>query len=143
MSGVNGLAHVILPLPLRSYVGGRTIIEIAAGTVADCIHGLESEFPSLVPRLRDEDGELLASVNLYVNGEDVRHRSGIETSVSSEDEVSIVVAIAGGEDVEPVAHLRRKEVGSRPEDGAGKRAVGMRRCNGHDADGQWSESALP
>jgi sulfur-carrier protein len=35
-------------------------------------------------------------VNLYVNGEDVRFLTGLETTLKSGDELSIVPAVAGG-----------------------------------------------
>ena len=44
----------------------------------------------------DESGELRRFVNVFVNGEDVRFLSGLETPLKSGDEVSIVPAVAGG-----------------------------------------------
>jgi molybdopterin synthase sulfur carrier subunit len=35
-------------------------------------------------------------VNLYVNGEDVRFKNGLDTSLQSGDELSIIPAVAGG-----------------------------------------------
>jgi molybdopterin synthase sulfur carrier subunit len=35
-------------------------------------------------------------VNIYINGEDVRFLSGLETNLKAGDEVSIVPAVAGG-----------------------------------------------
>jgi molybdopterin synthase sulfur carrier subunit len=35
-------------------------------------------------------------VNLYVNGEDVRFLTGLDTALKAGDELSIVPAVAGG-----------------------------------------------
>ena len=43
-----------------------------------------------------DDGDLRRGINVYVNGEDVRFKRGLETALSAGDEVSIVPAVAGG-----------------------------------------------
>jgi sulfur-carrier protein len=57
---------------------------------------LETRYPAIRGRLRDESGALRRFVNLYVNGEDVRFKEGLGTSLSAGDELSIVPAVAGG-----------------------------------------------
>ena len=47
-------------------------------------------------RLCDEQGAIRSFVNLYVNGEDVRFLSGLDTDTKDGDEISIVPAVAGG-----------------------------------------------
>ena len=47
-------------------------------------------------RICDETGELRRFVNIYVNGEDVRFLSHLETKVEAGAEVSIVPSVAGG-----------------------------------------------
>ena len=44
----------------------------------------------------DDKGELRKFVNIYLNGEDIRFASGVETPIKDGDEISIVPAIAGG-----------------------------------------------
>ncbi len=90
------MTRVRLPLPLRRYAGEEPAVEVSGRTVGECLALLEALYPDVASRLRDEDGDLSSAVNLYVNGEDVRHRDGLDTSVSDEDEVTLVVAIAGG-----------------------------------------------
>ena len=57
---------------------------------------VEGQYPGLKDRLCDESGELRRFVNVFVNGEDVRFLSGLETPLKAGDEVSIVPAVAGG-----------------------------------------------
>lgn len=90
------MTFVRLPLPLRAYAGGKSTVAVEGSTVLDCIRELESGHPEISERLHDEDGDLSPAVNLYVNGQDVRHLSGLHTPVSQSDVITIVVAIAGG-----------------------------------------------
>ena len=57
---------------------------------------LETRFPAIKGRLRDESGAMRRFVNLYVNGEDVRFQNGLDTALKAGDELSIVPAVAGG-----------------------------------------------
>jgi molybdopterin synthase sulfur carrier subunit len=75
---------------------GESEVRIEAGSVAEVLGVLESRFPDLRPRLRDDAGELRRFVNLYVNGEDIRFLSGLQTAVKAGDEMSIIPAVAGG-----------------------------------------------
>ena len=88
--------RVRIPTPLRSATEGAAELTSEAATVASVISELESRYPGIRGRLRDENGALRRFVNLYVNGEDVRFKKGLETSLAPGDEVSIVPAVAGG-----------------------------------------------
>jgi len=44
----------------------------------------------------DDAGSIRRFINVFVNGEDVRHLQGPDTALKAGDEVSIVPAIAGG-----------------------------------------------
>jgi sulfur-carrier protein len=88
--------RVRIPAPLRSVTQGESEVSVEGASVADVLGHLETRFPEMRPRLRDEAGELRRFVNLYVNGEDIRFLSGLETSLSSGDEMSIIPAVAGG-----------------------------------------------
>jgi molybdopterin synthase sulfur carrier subunit len=43
-----------------------------------------------------DKGEVRRFVNLYVNGEDIRHLSGLNSPVKNTDEISILPAVSGG-----------------------------------------------
>ena len=81
---------------LRAATDGTAEVTSEAGTVANVIVELETRFPAIRGRLRDDNGALRRFVNLYVNGEDVRFQNGLDTSLKPGDEVSIVPAVAGG-----------------------------------------------
>ena len=88
--------RVRIPTPLRSATDGTAELNSDAATVAKAIDELETRFPAIRGRLRDESGAMRRFVNLYVNGEDVRFQSGLETMLKAGDELSIVPAVAGG-----------------------------------------------
>ena len=87
---------VRIPAPLRNLTNDEAKVLVDASTISELIEGLESSYPGMKYRLVDENGELRYFVNLYLNGEDVRFMSGVNTVVNSGDELSIVPAVAGG-----------------------------------------------
>jgi molybdopterin synthase sulfur carrier subunit len=88
--------RIRIPTPLRGATDGEAELSSEASDVHSLIEELESRYPAIKGRLRDEAGELRRFVNLYVNGEDVRFLTGLQTSLKSGDELSIVPAVAGG-----------------------------------------------
>ena len=88
---------VRIPAPLRKVTRERDVVTADGGrSLLEMINRLDKEYPGLKERLCDESGEIRRFVNLYINGEDVRFLSGLETPVKAGDEVSIVPAVAGG-----------------------------------------------
>jgi molybdopterin synthase sulfur carrier subunit len=88
--------EVRIPAPLRRVTNGVDKATVEAASVGAVIDALNAQFPGIKERLCDDTGALRNFVNVYVNGEDVRFESGLETATKSGDEVSIVPAVAGG-----------------------------------------------
>ena len=88
--------NVRIPVSLRRLTNNVDSITSDGGTISECIETIDRRFPGLKERLCDETGELRRFVNVYVNGEDVRFLSGLQTVLKDGDEVSIVPAVAGG-----------------------------------------------
>jgi molybdopterin synthase sulfur carrier subunit len=88
--------RVRIPTPLRSATNGVAELDVDGPNVSSVISELETRYPMIRGRLRDEEGALRRFVNLYVNGEDVRFKNGLDTSLKSGDELSIIPAVAGG-----------------------------------------------
>jgi molybdopterin synthase sulfur carrier subunit len=88
---------VRIPAPLRKVTREREVVTADdGGSLLEMINRLDKEYPGLKERICDESGELRRFVNLYINGEDVRFLSGLQTPIKAGDEVSIVPAVAGG-----------------------------------------------
>ena len=89
---------VRIPTPLRKFTGGAESVTASGGTVAAVVQDIEGRHPGLKERICDDAGKVRRFVNLYVNGEDIRFLSSLDTPVKEGDEISIVPAIAGGMD---------------------------------------------
>ena len=88
--------RVRIPTPLRSATDGVAEVAVDSPDVGSAIGELEQRYPDMKGRIRGEDGALRRFVNLYVNGEDVRFLSGLQTTLKAGDELSIIPAVAGG-----------------------------------------------
>ena len=88
--------RVRIPTPLRALTRGAAEVQGTGDTVADLIDNLETSYPGLKSRLIDESGELPRFVNIYIGEEDLRFLDSLKTPLKDGDEVSIVLAIAGG-----------------------------------------------
>ena len=91
-------ATVRIPTPLRKVTNGADKASVEWNSIAEVIDSLENTFPGIKKRICEESGELRSFVNVFVNGEDIRFSDGINTSISSGDEISLVPAVAGGKD---------------------------------------------
>ena len=82
---------------LNSVTGTReTILDLGDTTVKGVFDELNSKFGAEFEKRIFENGEVRRFVNVYVNGEDIRHESGLETAVTDSDEISILPAVSGG-----------------------------------------------
>jgi molybdopterin converting factor small subunit len=89
------MSVVRIPPTLRDQVGGERQVEAEGSTVRDLLDDLMSRFPGLRPQLVEDD-DLAPFVNVYVEGEDVRTREGIDTEVRPGSTVILLPAMAGG-----------------------------------------------
>jgi molybdopterin converting factor small subunit len=89
------LSRVRIPPTLRGETAGAREVEASGGTVRELLDDLTARFPALRGQLI-EDEELAPFVNVYVEGEDVRTKNGLETSVDESSTVILLPAMAGG-----------------------------------------------
>jgi sulfur-carrier protein adenylyltransferase/sulfurtransferase len=90
-----------IPTALRHFAGGNSSILVEAKTTGEALEQLTSRHPELRKHLFDHKNELRSFVNVYLNDEDVRHRSGPQTPLNDGDSLMIVPSIAGGATVAP------------------------------------------
>jgi len=88
--------RVRVPTPLRRFTAGSDEVTASGDSVKAVINDLERRHPGIGERLLDEKGELRRFVNVYLNGDDIRFLSQLESKVKDGDDISIVPAIAGG-----------------------------------------------
>lgn len=89
------MAAVRIPPTLRSEVGGARELEARGDTVGDVIDDLVERYPALGDQLL-EDGQLASYVNVYLGGEDIRTRDGLDTQVRADESLILLPAMAGG-----------------------------------------------
>ena len=92
------LVHLHLPGALRPYADGQSRVELtpAGPTVGRLLDSLSGSYPGVHHRVVDEVGSLRPHVNVFVNGENIRHLSGLATTLREGDEVWLLPAISGG-----------------------------------------------
>src|SRR5437773_431149 len=102
---------VLIPTPLRPFVGGRDALEVEGGSVGELLDRLAGEHAALKPHLFATDGRLRSFVNVYVNDRDIRQLAQRETPVKPGDTISIIPSIAGGTAVaEALPKLSHEEI---------------------------------
>ncbi|RBY75726.1 molybdopterin synthase sulfur carrier subunit [Geodermatophilus sp. TF02-6] len=90
--------RVVLPGVLADLTGGSRHLEVdpGGGTLGDLLDALAAVHPRLDRRIRDEAGALRRFVNVYVDGDDVRHAGGLGTVVPDGAVVQVLPSVAGG-----------------------------------------------
>jgi len=90
------MTTIKIPPVLRPAVGGERQVSADGSTVGEVLNGLYEQHPSVRAQLQADDGSLHRFVNLYLNDEDVRTLSWLDTEVSDGDTLTILPAMAGG-----------------------------------------------
>jgi sulfur-carrier protein len=88
--------QVNLPTILRSHAGGAKTVAVEGSTVGEVLETLAGTYPGLSGQVIDNQGSLHKFVNVYLNDDDVRYLSALDTPVKDSDEISILPAVAGG-----------------------------------------------
>jgi molybdopterin synthase sulfur carrier subunit len=86
---------VKIPTQLRAATGGQSDVEVEGSTVGEALDAVFDAHDGLRERIT-QNGDLRRFVNVYVSGEDIRFKEGLETEISDGDEVTILPAVAGG-----------------------------------------------
>jgi sulfur-carrier protein len=64
--------------------------------MASLIDVLDAKFPGVKKVLCDESLEIADSINIYVNGDNIRYVEGLRTPLKENDQVNIIPAAAAG-----------------------------------------------
>jgi molybdopterin synthase sulfur carrier subunit len=65
-------------------------------TVSDALKEMQKELTGLEGEFFDEDGNLHARVNVFVNGGNIRTKSGLDTVLETGDKITIFPPFGGG-----------------------------------------------
>jgi len=86
---------VRVPPVLRTEAGGAREVQASGANVREVLEDLTERLPALGTKVYGE-GEIQSFVNVYVDGEDVRTRDGLDTPVRESSTVILLPAMAGG-----------------------------------------------
>jgi molybdopterin synthase sulfur carrier subunit len=89
------MSVVRVPPVLRQEAGGAREVEATGATVRELLEDLRARVPALGDRVFD-GSEIRPYVNVYVDGEDVRTRGGLDAPVRDGATVVLLPAMAGG-----------------------------------------------
>ena len=90
------MATVRIPTPLRKLTAGQAEVQGDGASIRELFDNIEGSHAGLKEKVFDDAGEIRRFIIVAVNGEDVRYLKGADTPVDSDDEISILPAIAGG-----------------------------------------------
>ena len=97
---------VYIPTPFRNLAGNRSYVEAQGRTVEELLDDLGGRYPALRSLLRDDEDEIPAHINIYVNSHEIHTLQGKATPLKDGDEVAVIPAIAGGQVLTPEQVLR-------------------------------------
>jgi MoaD family protein len=78
---------------------GQKVVDVESpsnATVRHVLSDLTARYPVLKEAIWNQDGELLGSVHVLVNGHDVRSLSGLDTPIQPSDALDVFPPVAGG-----------------------------------------------
>src|SRR5215475_13403093 len=90
------MAKVLIPTPLRQFVGKQDSVSVAGSTVGEVLASLTTQYPDLRKQIFTDEGKLRSFVNVYLNDEDIRYLNKDATPAADADTLSLVPSIAGG-----------------------------------------------
>ncbi|MBC7465412.1 MAG: MoaD/ThiS family protein [Bdellovibrio sp.] len=90
------MAKMILAPAFQKITQGEKWVKVESSTLIEAIHELDQKYPGIKSKIVGDAGQILNYVSIFLGKEDVRYLQGLKTKLEPLDEVSILVAIAGG-----------------------------------------------
>lgn len=91
------MARIAIGYGLRRFTGGVAQLDLPGETVAALLQSLVARYPDLQPHLFNGEGRLRPWLRIYRNGTDIRYGLGLAEPVATEDQLTLVVVVAGGQ----------------------------------------------
>ena len=85
-----------IPSPLRRFTENQSELETEGKNVKEVLDHLFDQHPNIKIHLVEDDGSLRNFVNIFIDGEDIRQKGGMDALVSEGSDVRIIPSIAGG-----------------------------------------------
>ena len=81
---------------MKTYLDGQTEITVNGATIALALEDAVTSYPSLRFHIFDSVGKVRRHINLFVNENNIKALSGIETPVAEADKIILIPSISGG-----------------------------------------------
>ena len=85
-----------IPSPLRRFTNGDASINVNENSIREVLNELFSKYPDIKKHLMEDDNKLRNFVNIFINGENIRQKEGLNTQVNNKSDIRIIPSIAGG-----------------------------------------------
>ncbi len=89
------MPEVHIPPRYRGPTNGERLVEVAGGTVRECIAAVDARHPGFGELVFDVEGKIRLFATVFVNGEELNRAAG-DTQVAKSDRIEILAAVAGG-----------------------------------------------
>jgi molybdopterin synthase sulfur carrier subunit len=89
------MPNVRIPPPYRGPTQGTAEIRVEGASVLECLEAVDRKFPTFLPQVLDEDGNVHRFVKLFKNGTQLT-REVLREPLAPDDDLEIIAAIAGG-----------------------------------------------
>ena len=87
-------------MKLKLSYGHETLISqfpnIDQVTLRQVLESVKVSHPAIHERWCNAEGQLRENLNIFINGDHIRYRKGLDTAVAEGDEIYIVPLITGG-----------------------------------------------
>lgn len=90
------MPKIVIPPPYRGSTQGAAAVDVDGSDVLECLEAVDHKFPGFLPLVVDEDGAVQRFVKLFINSDQLDAAGALRTRVSSDDEIEVLAAIAGG-----------------------------------------------
>jgi len=83
---------------LRSLVGAKEVeVDVEAGdTVQNMLEKLTAQYPALRKRVLDDEGKLQSSINVFVNGRNIKFLDGLNSPIQEGAALALFPPVGGG-----------------------------------------------
>jgi adenylyltransferase/sulfurtransferase len=92
---------VYIPTPFRRMTGNRMHVEAEGTNIDEVLQSVDSQFPGFCDLILDQEREVPAHINIYLNNREIHTLQGKKTPLNDGDEVAVIPAIAGGAALTP------------------------------------------
>jgi len=89
------MPEVHIPPRYRGPTHGERLVEVAGGSVRECIAAVDARYPGFGELVFDALGKVRLHATVFVNGDALDREAG-DTAVAENDRIEILAAVAGG-----------------------------------------------